>query len=181
MDSEDSNCATSISGDCGFSHISNNTAKDVYLQFCVVSGDYLFNNKQDSYSVLSLGSGIPTNGFMRFEDNQDGSNSNLTTLNGSAIPSYGLCGFGGNTTLYFYSYMASSSALTWDFPVIPNLQEYGVLGTNSRTTHKGWIYSDDEDNNANGYTAYGNFDQAGMIDAYLNKNTKFYISSTILR
>ncbi len=180
MDSEDNNCSTSISGDCGFSRISNNTAKDVYLQFCVVSGDYLFNNKQDSYSVLSLGSSTPTNGFYRLLDNEDGSNNNITTLNGSAISSYGLCTFGVNTGLYFYSYMASSTATTWDWPVIPNLQEYGVLGTNSRTSYKGWIYSDDEDNNnANRYISYGNFNSAGMIEG--GANTKFYISSIILR
>lgn len=110
---------------------------------------YVNNQLNTQYAVLSLGEHCPNGSipFERYFDNQDGGNENWSLGNIwpnkiTRTPSF--------TTLKFCLFAGGTQVMT-DFPDLGI--GYGVLAAPgfSKSLQDGWVHTDDEDNNANGY------------------------------
>ncbi|MHB9143592.1 MAG: hypothetical protein ACYC25_17145 [Paludibacter sp.] len=81
----------------------------------------------------------------RVLDNEDSSNQNKVTIDGTVVSGYyGGCRFYYDTQLAFYYYVADPSK-GYSLPSFSGISQYMVFGT--ATYRLNSIYSDDEDNN----------------------------------
>lgn len=149
MDCEDHREKSSVSGNTGETFVDGNG--NVHFFFCVVPGD------------LSYGGGLSEReaDFYRFFDCEDSDNDTRLYSNGMRLPRYQLdtCTFGikgdskGNVTFYF------------NLKAAKNPDIYGRFGMGPKSSSKGIIYTDDEDNNN---TNHGSWIKGSGILLYPN-------------
>jgi hypothetical protein len=159
MDDEDSGNANRQSGWIGKTRSDGQTANTLFV-FCRVNGDLLrplsgasnASDMADDYAVLKLGTTCPAGAqeFWRYFDNEDSGNGNYTV--GVIAPNtsnqYG-------TRLYFCLFRYAPVGVS-TMEGFPNLGlPYGVFAPAdfSRGISRGYVRTDDEDNNANRYYA----------------------------
>lgn len=161
MDDENTNNNNAWGGWLGYITSNSNTT----LRFCRVPASLFkplaltHTQLNAHYAVLRLGATCPTGSvpFERHFDNQDGSSGNWSQGNiwpnvSTRSPSF--------TRLHFCLFRGGSTIMT-EFP--PLGFNYGVFAAGGfiKAFQSGWFYTDDENNNANGYVA----DAGWAIDA----------------
>ena len=150
MDNEDRNAASKVTGWVGGTTVDGN--RNTWFTFCRVDGT-LFKSLSSSrststdYAVLRLGAVCPPGSveFFRKFDNEDGDNRNTWTGNISPNTTF------GDTTLNFCLFKGNGTVAS-DLPDLGF--SYGVFAAPafSHASQRGVIDTDDEDNNANGYS-----------------------------
>lgn len=178
MDNEDNRAASGVSGWVGGTVVDGN--RNTNFLFCRVSGYNFkslasYSSNSTNYAVLRLGASCPPGSipFARYFDNEDYQNTN--NWSGNIAPNTNIT---GDTTLNFCLFKGDGVVAN----KLPSLGfSYGVFAPSNflPAAKRGYIFTDDEDNNANGYTVDPAWATTAQAIVTAGGNTTLYTAKAV--